>query len=152
MNIAETTMTPSGDDATTQGAEKLNTLLWQKIVLAAILLLAAFLNLYQLAQNGFADTNTYYAAAVKSMLLNWHNFFFAAFDPAGFLSIDKPPLGFWAERLEFAVTRSAGRYRFGCLALRAGATGVRCERRAAGRAGPGGHTDQCGDQPRQHHR
>jgi hypothetical protein len=29
------------------------------------------------------------------MSLSWHNFFFASFDPAGFVTIDKPPLGFW---------------------------------------------------------
>jgi 4-amino-4-deoxy-L-arabinose transferase-like glycosyltransferase len=26
---------------------------------------------------------------------NWHNFFFNAFDPAGFVSLDKPPVAFW---------------------------------------------------------
>jgi 4-amino-4-deoxy-L-arabinose transferase-like glycosyltransferase len=30
------------------------------------------------------------------MLLSWHNFFFVSFDSAGFLSVDKPPLGLWA--------------------------------------------------------
>ena len=28
---------------------------------------------------------------------NWHNFFFAAYDPGGFVTIDKPPVGFWFE-------------------------------------------------------
>lgn len=27
--------------------------------------------------------------------MSWHNFFFNSFDPAGFVTIDKPPLGFW---------------------------------------------------------
>jgi 4-amino-4-deoxy-L-arabinose transferase-like glycosyltransferase len=58
-----------------------------------IMLVAAFFSFYQLDREGYA--NSYYAAAVKSMSLNWHNFFFAAFDPSGFVSIDKPPLGFW---------------------------------------------------------
>jgi len=31
------------------------------------------------------------------MLDNWRNFFFVAFDPGGFVSIDKPPLGFWLQ-------------------------------------------------------
>ena len=31
------------------------------------------------------------------MLQSWHNFFFVSFDPGGFVSIDKPPLGFWIE-------------------------------------------------------
>ena len=29
--------------------------------------------------------------------MNWHNFFFVSFDPSGFVSIDKPPLGFWIQ-------------------------------------------------------
>src|SRR5579884_4068612 len=77
------------------------TSLWQRVALGLIVLLAAFLNLFRLGQNRFADISTsanpYYAAAVKSMLMNWHNFFFAAFDPQGFLAIDKPPLGFWLQ-------------------------------------------------------
>ena len=44
-----------------------------------------------------ADGNLYYAAAVRSMLTNWHAFFFAAFDPGGFVTVDKPPLGFWLQ-------------------------------------------------------
>jgi 4-amino-4-deoxy-L-arabinose transferase-like glycosyltransferase len=31
------------------------------------------------------------------MMDSWHNFFFAAYDPGGFVSIDKPPVGFWLE-------------------------------------------------------
>ena len=29
------------------------------------------------------------------MGLSWHNFFYAAFDPAARLAIDKPPLDLW---------------------------------------------------------
>jgi 4-amino-4-deoxy-L-arabinose transferase-like glycosyltransferase len=63
--------------------------------LALILLLAALTNLYELRRNGFA--NLYYAAAIRSMLESWHNFFFVSFDPAGFVTVDKPPLGFWIQ-------------------------------------------------------
>ena len=31
------------------------------------------------------------------MLLSWHNFFFASFDPGGLVSVDKPPLALWVE-------------------------------------------------------
>jgi 4-amino-4-deoxy-L-arabinose transferase-like glycosyltransferase len=31
------------------------------------------------------------------MAMNWHNFFYAAFDPAGFISIDKPPVALWLQ-------------------------------------------------------
>jgi 4-amino-4-deoxy-L-arabinose transferase-like glycosyltransferase len=77
------------------------TTIWHKVALSLILLMAAFLNLFRLDQNGYG--NTYYAAAVKSMLLNWHNFFFLSFDPGGFVSIDKPPLGFWLQAASAAV-------------------------------------------------
>lgn len=69
--------------------------LWQQFALSGILLLSAFLNLFRLKQIGYG--NTYYAAAVRSMLISWHNFFFVSFDPAGFVSVDKPPLGFWIQ-------------------------------------------------------
>jgi 4-amino-4-deoxy-L-arabinose transferase-like glycosyltransferase len=57
--------------------------------------LAALLNLWALGQNGYA--NVYYSAGVKSMGQSWHNFFFASADPAGLVSIDKPPLGLWLQ-------------------------------------------------------
>jgi 4-amino-4-deoxy-L-arabinose transferase-like glycosyltransferase len=31
------------------------------------------------------------------MLASWHTFFYDAFDPAGFITIDKPPLAFWIQ-------------------------------------------------------
>src|ERR687886_467815 len=65
-----------------------------RFALAAILVLSAFLNLYNLAGEGYA--NDYYAAGVKNMLTSWSNFFFASFD-AGFVSVDKPPLGLWIQ-------------------------------------------------------
>ena len=69
--------------------------LWQRISLAVILVVSIFMNFYQLGQNGYA--NTYYAAAIRSMLDSWHNFFFVSFDPGGFVTVDKPPLGFWLQ-------------------------------------------------------
>ena len=63
--------------------------------IAALLAVAAALRLWGLGQAGFGTQ--YYAAGVLSMLENWHNFFFNSFDPAGFVSIDKPPLAFWIQ-------------------------------------------------------
>ncbi len=63
--------------------------------LGLILLLGAGLRLYQLGAAG--DGNLYYAATVKSMLTSWHNFFYAAYEPGGSVSVDKPPLGFWIQ-------------------------------------------------------
>jgi 4-amino-4-deoxy-L-arabinose transferase-like glycosyltransferase len=45
------------------------------------------------------------------MSKSWHNFFFAAFDPGGFLAVDKPPLGLW---LQVASVKLLG---FGGLSL-----------------------------------
>jgi 4-amino-4-deoxy-L-arabinose transferase-like glycosyltransferase len=70
---------------------------WHYLVLAAILFLSVILNFYKLGQEGIG--NTYYSAAVKSMLESWHNFFFNSFDPKGFITIDKPPMGFWFQTL-----------------------------------------------------
>jgi 4-amino-4-deoxy-L-arabinose transferase-like glycosyltransferase len=50
---------------------------------------------WQLSQNDFG--RQYYAAGVRSMLDSWHNFLFNAFDPAGFVSIDKPPVAIWLQ-------------------------------------------------------
>ena len=61
------------------------------ILLSAILLLSIGLHFYNLQSIG--DANTYYTAAVKSMLQSWHNFFFVAAEPGGSVSVDKPPLG-----------------------------------------------------------
>src|SRR5215208_1071848 len=64
------------------------------LLLSAVLALSAFLDLSRLTSEGYA--NVYYAATVKDMLDSWHNFFFASYD-AGFVSVDKPPLGFWIQ-------------------------------------------------------
>jgi len=64
-----------------------------RVSLLVILALAAVLNFAGLSREGY--NNQYYAAAVRSMSQSWHNFFFASFDPGGFVTIDKPPLGFW---------------------------------------------------------
>ena len=41
----------------------------------------------------------YYAAAVRSMSMSWHNFIFGAFDPAGTITLDKLPGAFWIQAL-----------------------------------------------------
>jgi 4-amino-4-deoxy-L-arabinose transferase-like glycosyltransferase len=67
------------------------------LALAAVLVLAGFLNVYRLSQNGYA--NIFYSAGVRSMLRSWHNFLFVSFDPGGLIAIDKPPLGLWLQAL-----------------------------------------------------
>ncbi len=68
--------------------------LWHRLALAGITLISVFMNFFQLGQNGFGS---YYPAAVRSMMDNWHTFFFASYDPGGFVTIDKPPVGFWLQ-------------------------------------------------------
>src|ERR1035441_1263760 len=31
------------------------------------------------------------------MLISFHNFFFVSFDPAGFVTVDKPPIALWVQ-------------------------------------------------------
>jgi 4-amino-4-deoxy-L-arabinose transferase-like glycosyltransferase len=62
---------------------------------AAVLVLAAVLRLVRLGDNGFGTP--YYAAGVRSMLQGAWLFFYNAFDPAGFISLDKPPVAFWIQ-------------------------------------------------------
>lgn len=62
---------------------------------------SALLDCYRLDQNSWA--NTYYSAAVKSMLMSFHNFFFVSSDPGGLVTIDKPPLGLWLQTLSAAI-------------------------------------------------
>ncbi|NFD75915.1 glycosyltransferase family 39 protein [Clostridium botulinum] len=69
----------------------------ENIALSLILILSLILNLANLNIEGYA--NQYYAAGVKSMTLSLKNFFFISFDPASFVSIDKPPLGFWIQAI-----------------------------------------------------
>ena len=51
----------------------------------------------RLGASGFITP--YYMAGVRSMTVSWHDFIFNAFDPAGFISLDKPPVAFWAQTL-----------------------------------------------------
>jgi 4-amino-4-deoxy-L-arabinose transferase-like glycosyltransferase len=63
--------------------------------------LAALLNLWALARNGWA--NEYYAAAVRSMSTSWHDFLFASLDKGGVMTVDKPPLALWVQALSVRV-------------------------------------------------
>jgi len=69
--------------------------LWRRVALFAIILLGAVLRLWNLSQNGWG--NEYYTAGVRSMTISWHNFFYNSFDPAGFVSVDKPPVALWIQ-------------------------------------------------------
>jgi 4-amino-4-deoxy-L-arabinose transferase-like glycosyltransferase len=73
---------------------------------AAVLLVAAGLRLVRLEDNGFGTA--YYAAGVRSMLQGLWLFFYNAFDPAGFISLDKPPVAFWIQTIFAAILGYSG--------------------------------------------
>ncbi len=65
------------------------------VLIVAIMGLSFALHMYNIESIG--DANSYYTAAVKSMLQSWSNFFFVAAEPGGSVTVDKPPLGLWIE-------------------------------------------------------
>ena len=69
----------------------------ERLGVALVLILSAALNFANIGINGYG--NGYYAAGVKSMTMSLKNFFFVSFDPAGFVTIDKPPMGFWIQAI-----------------------------------------------------
>ncbi len=81
---------------------------WRRLVGQPVWALPALLALT--AASGFAyawsatgNLEIYYAAAVRSMSMSWHNFFFASFDPAGTITLDKLPGAFWVQALSVRV-------------------------------------------------
>ncbi|MCX7950785.1 MAG: glycosyltransferase family 39 protein [Clostridiales bacterium] len=77
-----------------ESAKKKN---WQTMALIFILMMSVFLSYYGVWKQGYA--NSYYTATVKSMLTSWHNFFYASYDPSGFVTVDKPAFGLWIQAI-----------------------------------------------------
>lgn len=67
------------------------------LLLMGLMLLSTGLHFWNIGAIG--NSNAYYTAAVESMTQSWHNFFFAAAEPGGSVTVDKPPLGLWIETL-----------------------------------------------------
>ncbi|WEV53950.1 glycosyltransferase family 39 protein [Leuconostocaceae bacterium ESL0723] len=61
--------------------------------LVGILVISAFLFGWGIWDAGSA--NSYYTAAITSMVQSWHNFWYGSLDPAGFITVDKPPVALW---------------------------------------------------------
>jgi 4-amino-4-deoxy-L-arabinose transferase-like glycosyltransferase len=74
------------------GGSSGSALAWMAVAL--ITLGAAALRLVHI---GKVSPDPFYDAAVRSMGLSWHNFFFGAFEPGGSVSIDKPPVDLWLQ-------------------------------------------------------
>jgi 4-amino-4-deoxy-L-arabinose transferase-like glycosyltransferase len=79
---------------------------WERLSICAIMALSAVLQLWRLDQLG--TSNSFYAAAVMSMMQNWHAFFFNSLDSVGFVTIDKPPFGFWIQALSAKLLGFSG--------------------------------------------
>lgn len=71
------------------------------VPLIMVMVLSAFLNGFNIWKDEFA--NAYYTSAVASMLQSFHNFFFASFDPGGYVTVDKPPVTFWIQTLSASL-------------------------------------------------
>ena len=69
---------------------------WARPTLLLIAAVAGFAYAWGIADDSL---ETFYGGAVRSMSENWHNFFFASFDPWGTVSIDKLPGAFWVQAL-----------------------------------------------------
>ena len=72
-----------------------------RVSLVGVTALSFVLNAWGLEANGLG--NTYYAAARGSMASSWHNWFFNAFDPGGYITVDKPPLALWIQALSVRI-------------------------------------------------
>jgi 4-amino-4-deoxy-L-arabinose transferase-like glycosyltransferase len=64
---------------------------------AGLALVSALAAVLRLTHLGKVAPDPFYDAAVRSMTLSWHNFFFGAFEPGGSVSIDKPPVDLWLQ-------------------------------------------------------
>ncbi|MVU80281.1 hypothetical protein GPX89_23915 [Nocardia sp. ET3-3] len=73
---------------------------WARPALIAVAAVAAVLYAWGI---GAQTPHLYYSAAARSMSMSWHNFFFAAFDPAATISIDKLPGAIWVQALSVRI-------------------------------------------------
>ncbi|MFE4826207.1 ArnT family glycosyltransferase [Streptomyces sp. NPDC056672] len=66
---------------------------WVRLVLLAVLLATALLQLWDLSASGYA--NSFYSAAVQAGGESWKAFFFGSSDAANSITVDKPPAALW---------------------------------------------------------
>ena len=70
---------------------------WERPSLLGLLVLSAFLYIWNLAISGYA--NSFYSAAVQAGSTNWEAFFFGSSDAANSITVDKPPASLWVMEL-----------------------------------------------------
>jgi len=78
----------------------------EAVCIGTVLVLAAVLRLWRLEANGFGTE--YYAAGIRSALQGGGLLFYNSFDPAGFISLDKPPVAFWIQAVFAKVLGFSG--------------------------------------------
>ncbi|MGW1619213.1 ArnT family glycosyltransferase [Streptomyces sp. NPDC002172] len=93
--MTHTTEAPSGTATRLPGIGRALPRWAAPVALGAILLLSALLYGWALGSLGWG--NSYYSAAAKSMGQSWTNFLFGSFDPAGVITVDKPPAALWPQ-------------------------------------------------------
>ncbi len=70
---------------------------WPRWALVAICVLAGALYVWAIGAGQVG--NAYYSAAAKSMSTSFTNFLFGSFDPAGVVTVDKPPMALWPQAI-----------------------------------------------------
>ncbi|MCL2585966.1 MAG: glycosyltransferase family 39 protein [Streptosporangiales bacterium] len=70
--------------------------LWPYAALLVITVGAAVADAWGITSDGL---EAFYAAGVRSMAGNWHDFLYGSFDPNGLITLDKLPGPFWAQAL-----------------------------------------------------
>jgi len=68
-----------------------------RLTFLALGLITAGAAALRLIHIGQVQDDPFYDAAVRSMTLSWHNFFFGAFEPGASVSIEKPPVDLWLQ-------------------------------------------------------
>lgn len=102
VTLPRAQVAPAGDTGSPRSPAVPERANLHRIVLAIVVTVSTALRVY-----GFdrVRLNPFYDAAVKSMGLSWHNFFYGAFEPGGQVSIDKTPADLW---LQVASTKLFG--------------------------------------------
>ncbi|MFH8932101.1 ArnT family glycosyltransferase [Streptomyces pristinaespiralis] len=74
---------------------------WVRPAFLALLAATTLLYLWNLSASGYA--NSFYSAAAQAGSESWKAFFFGASDPAGSITVDKPPAALWPMALSVRI-------------------------------------------------
>jgi 4-amino-4-deoxy-L-arabinose transferase-like glycosyltransferase len=74
---------------------------WARPALLGLLLVTAFLYIWDLGASGWA--NAFYSAAVQAGTRSWKAFFFGSFDASNFITVDKSPAALWVMEISARI-------------------------------------------------